>query len=112
MVAAAYAEGETVLRDVAYLRKHDRDLLKGFTAALKTAGVEIGEIEDGVVIRGRPDYDGSAYDCMGHPGLALACVVMGLKSHGASTLQGAACLDGRYPGLFRRLADLGAGDKA
>ncbi|MEO6094357.1 MAG: hypothetical protein ABIW76_01300, partial [Fibrobacteria bacterium] len=81
MVAAAFAEGETVLRDITFLRKHDVDLLKGFTAALKGAGVEIGEIEDGVVIRGRPDYDGSAYDCMGHPGLSLACLVMGLKSH-------------------------------
>ncbi len=112
MVAAAYAEGETVLRDITYLRKHDVDLLKGFTAALKAAGVEIGEIEDGVVIRGRPDYDGSAYDCMGHPGLSLACLVMGLKSHGASNLRGAGCLDVRYPGLLDQMALLGAGDKA
>jgi 5-enolpyruvylshikimate-3-phosphate synthase len=112
MVAAAFAEGETVLRDITYLLRHDRDLLKGFTAALKAAGVEIGEIEDGVVIRGRADYDGSAYDCMGHPGLALAGMVMGLKSHGASTLRGAACLDGRYPGLLDQMALLGAGDKA
>ncbi|MEO7427469.1 MAG: hypothetical protein ABI036_19945 [Fibrobacteria bacterium] len=111
MVAAAFAEGETVLRDVAYLRKHDVDLLKTFTSALKTAGVEVGEIEDGVVIRGRPDYDGSAYDCMGHPGLALACMVMGLKSHGTSSLRGASCLDGRYPGLANQMAALGAGDK-
>ena len=109
MVAAAFAEGETVLRDVAYLRKHDVDLLKGFTAALKSAGVEIGEIEDGVVIRGRPDYDGSAYDCMGHPGLSLACLVMALKSHGASNLRGAGCLDVRYPGLLDQMALLGAG---
>jgi 5-enolpyruvylshikimate-3-phosphate synthase len=112
MVAAAFAEGETVLRDITYLRKHDVDLLKGFTAALKGAGVEVGEIEDGVVIRGRPDYDGSAYDCMGHPGLSLACLVMGLKSHGASNLRGADCLDVRYPGLLDQMALLGAGDKA
>jgi 5-enolpyruvylshikimate-3-phosphate synthase len=111
MVAAAFAEGETVLRDVAYLRRHDVDLLKAFTSALKTAGVEVGEIEDGVVIRGRPDYDGSAYDCMGHPGLALACMVMGLKSHGTSSLRGASCLDGRYPGLLHQMAGLGVGDK-
>ena len=112
MVAAAFAEGETVLRDIAYLRKHEADLLKGFTAALKAAGVEIGEIEDGVVIRGRADYDGSLYECMGHPGLALAGVVMGLKSHGASTLRGAHCLEGRYPGLLDQMAVLGAGEKA
>jgi 5-enolpyruvylshikimate-3-phosphate synthase len=112
MVAAAFAEGETVVRDIAFLRKHDRDLLKGFSAALKAAGVEIGEIEDGVVIRGRSDYDGSAYDCMGHPGLALAALVMGLKSHGASTLRNAECLDGRYPGLLGQMAGLAVADKA
>jgi 3-phosphoshikimate 1-carboxyvinyltransferase len=112
MVAAAFAEGETVVRDIAFLRRHDRDLLKGFAAALKSAGVEIGEIEDGVVIRGRSDYDGSAYDCMGHPGLALAALVMGLKSHGASHLRNAGCLDGRYPGLFDQLSALTAPDRA
>jgi 5-enolpyruvylshikimate-3-phosphate synthase len=112
MVAAAFAEGETVVRDIAFLRKHDRDLLKGFAAALKAAGVEVGEIEDGVVIRGRPDYDGSAYDCMGHPGLALAALVMGLKSHGSSSLRNAECLDGRYPGLTGQMSALAAPDKA
>lgn len=111
MVAASFAEGETVLRDVGHLRKHDQDQLKSFSAALKSAGVEIGEIEDGVVIRGRADYDGSTYDCMGHPGLALAGLVMGLKSHGSSTLLGASCLDGRYPGLLENMALLGAGEK-
>lgn len=112
MVAAAYAEGETIIRDISHLRRHRRDLLKGFAANLKTAGVEIGEIEDGLVIRGRPDYDGSAYDAMGHPGLGLACLVMGLKSHGASLLWGASCLFGRYPGILEQFAALGAGDKA
>lgn len=112
MVAAAYAEGETILRDIAHLRRHRRDLLKAFAGALKTAGVEIGEIEDGLVIRGRSDYDGAAYDGLGHPPLALACLVMGLKSHGASTLAGAECLEGAYPGLRDRFAALAAPDKA
>jgi hypothetical protein len=37
---------------------------------------------------------------------------MGLKSHGASTLRNAGCLDGRYPGLLDQMAALGAADKA
>ncbi len=111
MVAAAYAEGETIIRDISHLRRHRRDLLKGFAANLKSAGVEIGEIEDGLVIRGRADYDGSAYDALGHPGLGLACLVMGLKSHGASLLWGAGCLSGRYPGILDQFAMLGAGEK-
>ncbi len=111
MVAAAYAEGETVIRDVAYLRRHRVDLLKGFAANLKSAGVEIGEIEDGLVIRGRPDYDGGAYDACGNPGLGLACQIMGLKSHGASLVWGAECVAGRYPDFQEQMATLAAGDK-
>ncbi len=114
MVAAAFAEGETVIRDIAHLRRHRRDLLKIFVANLRSAGVEIGEIEDGLVIRGRADYDGSAYDALGHPGLGLACLVMGLKSHGTSLLWGAGCLAGKYPGMVEQMATLGqvtAGEK-
>jgi 3-phosphoshikimate 1-carboxyvinyltransferase len=112
MVAAAFAEGETIIRDIAHLRRHRRDLLKSFAGALKTAGVEIGEIEDGLVIRGRSDYDGAAYECQGHPPLALACLVMGLKSHGASTLAGGECLEAAYPGLLDQFTVLSAADKA
>lgn len=111
MVAAAFAEGETIIRDIVHLRRHRRDLLKSFAASLKSTGVEIGEIEDGLVIRGRPDYDGTAYDCMGHPPLGLACLVMALKSHGASTLAGGDCLESCYPGLLDQLAGLSAADK-
>ena len=111
MVAAAFAEGETILRDIGHLRLYREDLLKSFAADLKGAGVEIGEIEDGLVIRGRSDYDGHRYRAQGHPSLALACLVMGMKSHGTSSLEGAECLEGRYPGLPAQLAALAAGDK-
>jgi 3-phosphoshikimate 1-carboxyvinyltransferase len=105
LVAAAFAEGESVFRDLDHLRGgSDRpDHLRAFTASLKQAGVEIGEIEDGLVIRGRPDYDGGAYDSLGHPGLAAAYAVLGVKSHGASTLAGADALERRHPALRERL---------
>lgn len=111
IVAAAFAEGETVIRDISFLRQHRHDLLKGFAGNLKSAGVEIGEIEDGLVIRGRADYDGSAYDALGHPGLGLACLIMGLKSHGSSLLWGTGSLSRKYPAMVEQLAELGVGDK-
>jgi 3-phosphoshikimate 1-carboxyvinyltransferase len=114
LVAAAFAEGESVFRDLNYLRgDHPRgsgdrpDTLRAFTASLKQTGVEIGEIEDGLVIRGRPDYDGGAYDALGHAGLAAAYAVLAAKSHGASTLKGVDALDRRHPTLRERLRFLG-----
>jgi 3-phosphoshikimate 1-carboxyvinyltransferase len=102
LAAATYAEGETVFRNLDWLRL-GTDRLREFTAALKRAGVETGEIEDGLVIRGRTESDGGAYDSLGHPGLAAACAVIALRSHGASSLVGASALEARHPGLLDRL---------
>jgi 3-phosphoshikimate 1-carboxyvinyltransferase len=106
LAAATYAEGETVFRDLNWLRLGDVDLLRDFTAALKRGGVETGEIEDGIVIRGRAESDGASHDGLGHPGLAAAGLVIALKSHGASTLVGAAALEARHPGLLERLVGM------
>jgi len=112
LLAAAFAEGESVFRDLDYLREGPVDLLKSFIAALKQAGVEIGEFEDGLVIRGREEYDGGNYDSLGHSGLAAAYAVLALKSHGSSSLAGAEALDYRFPGLLARIAGLAAAEKS
>ncbi len=107
LVAAAFAEGESVFRDLDYLRQGPVDLLKAFIGALKQNGIEIGEFEDGLIIRGKEEYDGGKYDSLGHSGLAAAYVALSLKSHGTSTLAGAEALDYRFPGLLKRLHFLG-----
>ncbi len=109
LVAAAFAEGESVFRDLDYLRGGEGrpDNLRAFTASLKQAGVEIGEIEDGLVIRGRADYDGGTYDALGNAGLAVAFAVLAAKSHGATSLKGIEALDHRHPTLRERLRFLG-----
>ncbi len=112
LLAAAFAEGESVFRDLDTLREGPVDLLKSFIAALKQAGVEIGEFEDGLVIRGREEYDGGNYDALGHAGLAAAYAVLALKSHGSSALAGAEILDYRFPGLLARVGTLSAAEKS
>lgn len=107
IAAAACAEGESIFRDIAWLRPGPEDRLKECVATLKRTGVEAGEIEDGIVVRGRAESDGAAWDAFGHPGLAAAWAVLALKSHGASTLAGAAVLEARHPGLLDRIESLG-----
>ena len=107
IAAAACAEGESIFRDIAWLRFGPVDRLKECIAALKRTGVEAGEIEDGIVVRGRAESDGAAWDALGHPGLAAAWAALGLKSHGTSTLVGADALEARHPGLLARIESLG-----
>src|SRR5690606_34163749 len=106
LAAAAYAEGESVFRDLDALRQGPVDVLREFTAALKRGGVDTGEIEDGVVIRGRAESDGAAFEAWEHAGIAAACVAMALKSHGASTVAGAQVLAHRHPDFLARLRTL------
>jgi 5-enolpyruvylshikimate-3-phosphate synthase len=107
LLAATFAEGESVFRDLEYLHVDEHDPLKSFVADLKQAEVEIGEFEDGLVIRGRRESDGATHDALGHIGLAAAYAVLGLKSHGASNVLGADVLEERFPGLLKRLRFLG-----
>ncbi len=111
LLAAAFAEGESVFRDLDYLREGQVDLLKPFINTLKQAGVEVGEFEDGLVIRGKQENDGGVYDSLGHSGLAAAYAVLALKSHGTSTLAGIEALDYRFPGLLSRLEALTTAEK-
>ena len=100
-----------MFRDLEFIQGGATDKLKSFIASLKRAGVEIGEFEDGIVIRGKPECDAGAYDSLGHAGLAAAYAALACKSHGASTLAGAEDLEWRFPGLLQRVERLGSGEK-
>ncbi len=111
MAAACFAEGESVFRDLAWLRQGPVDRLKAFAAPLKDAGVEIGEVEDGLVIRGRQEIDGGTFDAGGHPGLGLAFAVIAQKAHGASALVGGEGLARRHPRFLLKSESLDGNDK-
>ncbi len=103
ILAAAFAEGETIIRDIAFLRTYHTDLLSSMIQSLKSVGLEIGEVEDGLVIRGRAEFDGSNYDSMGWPMLGFAYQILAMRSHGSSTLVGTEAMDRLYPGLRENL---------
>jgi 5-enolpyruvylshikimate-3-phosphate synthase len=111
MSAACFAEGESVFRDLAWLRQGPIDRLKVFSTPLKDAGVEIGEMEDGLVIRGRQEIDGGVFDAGGHAGLGLAFAVLAQKAHGTSALAGGEGLARRYPRFLLKSESLDGGDK-
>ncbi len=106
MLAAAFAEGETILRDIGFLRTYGNDLLKSMILALKSVGVEIGEVEDGLVVRGKSEYDGGVFEAFGHPALGAAYYLLGMKSHGNTVVNGAEGLRSRFPGFIEELGRL------
>jgi 5-enolpyruvylshikimate-3-phosphate synthase len=105
-IAGAYASGETIIRDIAFMREYNQDLLKKVINALKEAKVEIGEIEDGLVIRGQSDYDGHDFSTFNNALIGFAFYVFSIKSYGVSTISDIECMTRLFPDTIENLQKL------
>jgi len=105
-IVAAKAKGESVLRGLAA----ERDLAEagvGLLARnLRSAGIEVGDFEDGLVLRGREELDAADFDAGETPALALALEALSLAGHGKSQMSGHAILDRVFPGRQSLLEEL------
>jgi 3-phosphoshikimate 1-carboxyvinyltransferase len=101
-VAAACAEGPTVVRDAAELRVKESDRIRALAAELGKMGVEIEERPDGFRLAGRPPgaaapFRGARVSSWGDHRLAMALVVAGLLADGPTVVEGIDCIATSYP---------------
>jgi 5-enolpyruvylshikimate-3-phosphate synthase len=102
-VAAAFAQGQTLIRDATFLHDGPTDLIEGTIANLKAMGAKVGEIEDGIVIEGAKEYDGAEFDSFGHPAMAMAFSAAAVKNKGESVIQNAEAVDFLWPDFYFKL---------
>ena len=102
-VAAALAEGETVVRDAAELRHKETDRITAVVEMLSALGADVRETPDGFVIRGGRPLSGAICESFGDHRMAMAAAVAGLSARGETTVQDARCVDVSYPGFFNTL---------
>jgi 3-phosphoshikimate 1-carboxyvinyltransferase len=106
-VAAAYAEGTTVIRDAAELRVKESDRIAAMAAELRKMGVMVREFPDGMEVAGRDSLDGAVCESHGDHRIAMSMAVAGLAAHGETTIRDTGWIDTSFPGfeaLFRRAA--------
>ena len=100
-VAAACAEGATVVRDAAELRVKESDRIRALASELGKMGVAIEERPDGFRVAGRspgvPPFRGARVSSWGDHRLAMALVVAGLLAEGPSLVEGIDCIATSYP---------------
>ena len=84
----------------------EQDLLKQIILDLKSISVEIGEIEDGLVIQGKGEYDGSTFNTRGNAMLGFAWLILGLKSHGTTVIENTDCMENLFPGAAENIQQL------
>jgi 3-phosphoshikimate 1-carboxyvinyltransferase len=79
-VAAACAEGETLVRGALELRVKESDRLAAMAQGLSTLGVENQLLADGLWIRGADGFGGGTIDSHGDHRIAMAFAIASLKA--------------------------------
>ncbi len=105
-VAAAMAEGETVIRDAGELKVKESNRLEAVATELKRFGVDIRETEDGLLIKGGQDYRGAVCESYHDHRIAMACTLMGLATRGQTVVNNPECINISFPGFQEILAQL------
>jgi 3-phosphoshikimate 1-carboxyvinyltransferase len=115
-VAAACAEGPTVVRDAVELRVKESDRIRALASELTKMGVAIEERPDGFRVAGRrpgpgAPFRGARVSSWGDHRLAMALVVAGLLADGPTIVEGIGCIATSYPDFVAACRML-AGDDA
>ncbi len=108
-VAGALAEGKTEIRDAAELRVKESDRISEVVKNLQRFGVEVEELEDGMIISGptnlkTPDV---AINSHGDHRIAMSIAILNSFSDGAITIDNVGCVDTSYPEFWQHMEQLG-----
>lgn len=106
-LAAACAEGETLVTGAAELRVKESDRIASTAALLRALGVEVEERPDGLCIQGRPGgLRGAELPLTDDHRLAMVGAVAGLVAEGGTLVPDARCVAVSFPGMGERLVSL------
>ncbi len=111
-VAAACAEGPTVMEGLGELRVKESDRLASMAAGLAACGVEVEEGPDRLVVQGRagrvPGGNNAAIGTHLDHRIAMSFLVLGLAAERPVMIDDGSPIDTSFPGFAGLLAGLGA----
>ena len=108
-VAAALADGTTIIRDAAELRVKETDRIAAVAANLRAMGVTVEEFPDGMAVTGGAKLTGATLPCHGDHRIAMAFAIAGLFAEGETIIEDTACVNTSYPGFAEALRQMQKG---
>lgn len=102
-VAAALAQGRTVIRNAHELRVKETDRITTVVDNLRAMGAVVEEFEDGMEIEGGHPLHGAVIDSFGDHRIAMAFAIAGLFAEGETIIQNTDCVNTSYPGFSHHL---------
>ena len=107
-VAAAMADGETLIEGLAELRVKESDRLGAIVAGLVACGVTALADGDSLRIFGRGRCRGGHVLAQGDHRIAMAFLTLGLASEGPVTIDDGTCIATSFPGFVDTMREIGA----
>jgi 3-phosphoshikimate 1-carboxyvinyltransferase len=114
-VAAALAQGRTVMRGIEELRVKESDRIAAMAAGLGAAGVRIEELPDGLIVEGsggEPVAGGATVATQLDHRIAMSFAVLSLVSRQPITVDDRAPIATSFPDFLALMATLGAVEAA
>jgi len=105
-VAAALAQGTTVIADAAELRVKETDRLAAIATNLRAMGVTVTETQDGLEIFGGTPLKGARISSFGDHRIAMAFAIAGLFAEGETIIDDVDCVTTSYPNFYETLERL------
>ncbi len=108
-VAAALAQGRTVMRGIEEMRVKESDRIAVMAAALTAIGVTVGELPDGLIVEGSGGEllaGGATVATRLDHRIAMSMAVAGLASAAPVTLDDASPVATSYPAFFDQIESL------
>jgi len=110
MVAACFAQGETIIKGVGELRVKETDRINSMLVNLRKMGANIrvtkvGRVEN-IVIQGQGRLYGAELKSFGDHRTAMSMVVAALVAQGESRLDDINCVRKSFPGFLATLKEL------
>lgn len=106
-VAAAFAEGETVIRDAQELKVKESNRIAAMVTELTRAGAAVEETDDGMIIRGGKTPCGASFETYKDHRIAMSLAVLALGAQTASRINDPEVVSISYPDFFDTLKALG-----
>ena len=110
-IAAAFADGTTVIRDAAELRVKESDRIASVASELRKLGARVEEHDDGMTVEGGARIIGANVTSAGDHRLAMALAIAGLAAEGETRLSDAEAVGISYPEFWSCLERLTASQR-
>ena len=110
-IAAAFAEGETVMEGLEELRVKESDRLAAVAAGLATNGIDCSEGEATLTVRGRPEgrgYGGGTVKTHLDHRIAMSFLVLGMAAEKPVTVDDRNTIATSFPEFLGLMSGLGA----